>query len=349
MELEYRPGTKLQHVDALNRNPVNVSMVSMSQEDWFLTVQLQDDKAQAIIMALKQGTADKGLKADYVVQDERLYRRTLLGIRLYVPAMERFNLVRKHHDDAGHPGYERCLRLIKQTYWFPNMGCFVRKYVMACLSCAFSKGSQGRQEGLLHTIEKPSVPFDTVHVDHLGPFARSVRGHSNVLMLVDGFTKFTVARATRTLRSSETIDKLRGVFGEFGYPSRLISDRGLAFTRKAFADFLAGWAIRHVLNAIATLRANGQVERQNRTIISDIGANTEWESRWDEKLSEIVWGMNYCVNGSTGFSQAQLMFSHSSGIVADLSGGAQESVMVEGGESFQDMQQSVQARREMAA
>ena len=59
--------------------------------------------------------------------------------------------------------------------------------------------------------------------------------------------------------------------------------------------------------------------------------------------------MNHCVNASTGFSPAQLMFSHSSGIVADLSGGAQASVMVEGGESFQDIQKSVQARREKAA
>ena len=30
--------------------------------------------------------------------------------------------------------------------------------------------------------------------------------------------------------------------------------------------------------------------RENRTIISAIGASTECESRWDEKLSEIVWG-----------------------------------------------------------
>ena len=43
------------------------------------------------------------------------------------------------------------------------------------------------------------------------------------------------------------------------------------------------------------------------------------------------------------------MFSHSSGVVADLSDGAQESVMVEGGASIQDIQQEVQARREKAA
>ena len=59
--------------------------------------------------------------------------------------------------------------------------------------------------------------------------------------------------------------------------------------------------------------------------------------------------MNHCVNWCTGYSQAHLMFSHSCDVVADLSGGAQESIMVEEGESFQDMQQAVQARREKAA
>ena len=116
-----------------------------------------------------------------------------------------------------------------------------------------------------------------------------------------------------------------------GTPRRLISDGGLAFSRKAFADFLAGRVIRHVSNAIATPRANGQVETElyNNQCY---WASTECKSRWDEKLSEIVWGMNHCMNASTGFSPAQLMFSHSSGVVADLSGGAQESVMVKGGD-----------------
>ena len=51
------------------------------------------------------------------------------------------------------------------------MGRLVWKYVMECLHCAQSRVARRP----LHLIEKPSVPFNTVHVDHLGPFARSVR------------------------------------------------------------------------------------------------------------------------------------------------------------------------------
>ena len=58
------------------------------------------------------------------------------------------------------------------------MGRLVQKYVMECLHSVQSRVARRP----LHLIEKPSVPFNTVHVDHLGPFARSVQGNRNKLM-----------------------------------------------------------------------------------------------------------------------------------------------------------------------
>ena len=179
------------------------------------------------------------------------------------------------------------------------MGRFVKKkkYVASCMTCSFSKGDSGRKCGMLHPIDKVAKPFDTIHIDHLGPFMKSRRGFTYLLMIVDGFTKFTLAKATKTLGSAETIQRLREVFGEYGYPRRIISDRGLAFSSKAFASFLVQWGVKHVLNAIATPRANGQVERQNRTILDALATSVDDESRWDERLPEIIWGMNNSVIG----------------------------------------------------
>lgn len=39
-------------------------------------------------------------------------------------------------------------------------------------------------------------------------------------MVIDAFTKFIIAKPTRTLSSVETIEHLRWIFGEFGYPRR---------------------------------------------------------------------------------------------------------------------------------
>ncbi|KAJ8910567.1 hypothetical protein NQ315_008952 [Exocentrus adspersus] len=177
-------------------------------------------------------------------------------------------------------------------------------------------------------IERQPIPFDTVHVDHLGPFVKSVRGHSYILMVVDGFTKFVLAKPCKTLQSAEAIRRLGEVFGEFGYPRRLISDQGKAFKNKAF---MADKGIRHVMNAVATPRANGQVERSNRTIVEALSSTAETEGRWDDVLPDVVWGLNNTINLSTRFAPANLMFSHNRGRVADLADGELASDQIETG------------------
>lgn len=202
---------------------------------------------------------------------------------------------------------------------------FVRKYTAACLNCAFAKGAYGKGEGYLHPIDKQNVPFDTIHIDHVGPFVKSVKMNSYILMIVDAFSKFVLAKPTRTLSSAEVIDILRWVFGEFGYPRRIISDQGLAFASKAFGDFLVERGVKHVLNAVATPRANNQVERPNRTIVEAITATANSEAQWDDRLPEIVWGINHTTNSSTGASPASFLFAFEGWRMADLAGDSQTS------------------------
>ncbi|KXZ75922.1 hypothetical protein TcasGA2_TC031710 [Tribolium castaneum] len=335
MTVEYRPGVRMQHVDALSRNPVQISIVHADEADWFLTVQLQDPKAQELVTVLTTGVTPRDVKAVYKVKNGRLYRITPNGDRLYVPATARFTLAHKHHDEIGHPGYNRALTLMKETYWFPKMARFMLKYVGSCLRCAYGKGDYGKAEGRLHPIKRLPIPLDTVHVDHLGPFMRSSKGNSYLLMAIDGFTKFVWAKPTRTLRSTEAIEKLRDIFGVFGYPRRVITDRGLAFQSKAFGDFMAEKGIQHIQNAIATPRANGQVERPNRTIEEALTCSADSENRWDDGLPEIVWGLNNTVNASTRFSPAQLMFSHRRGVIANLADNVVQATLnsIENGET----------------
>lgn len=329
--IEYRPGVKMQHVDALSRNPVNVSTVQ-GEGDWFLTVQLQDEGVQQIYTALQSGIADKQLKLEFKVKNGRVYRRTLDGDRLYVPTMAAFNLLRKCHDDVGHPGFEKCLSIVKRNYWFPKMRRFVKKYVSACIECAFSKGSYGRTEGELHPIEKVEKPFDTVHVDHLGPFMRSIRGNAYILVLIDAFTKFVVLHPVKTVSAMETIRELKRTFGIFGCPRRIISDRGKAFDCKLFKEYVISQGVKHVLNAIATPRANGQVERTNRVLIEAIMASIDDEVRWDEVLPQVAWGINNSIHSTTRQIPSDLMFAYTSGaVLGDLLAGSRGESRASGG------------------
>lgn len=97
-----------------------------------------------------------------------------------------------------------------------------------------------------------------------------------------------------------------------------MSDRALAFTIKAFAKFAKEHGVRYTLNAITTRRVNGQMKRLNRSILEGIGANTETKVRRDERLGDVVWGINHCVGETTGYLLEALMFMHTSGVMADL-------------------------------
>ncbi|GJQ73143.1 hypothetical protein Trydic_g1770 [Trypoxylus dichotomus] len=203
------------------------------------------------------------------------------------------------------------------------MGRFVCKYVTAYLNYGFGKSEYGRAEGYLHPVRKVAIPFGMVHIDHVGPF-------SYILVLVDAFTKFTLAKPTRILGSAEAIIKLREVFSEYGYPRRIISDRGLAFTSKAFASFVADHGVKHLLNAIATPRANGQCKRQNRTIVDALTAGVQHETEWGQKFPEVIWGMKQSINANTGMSPVQLLFAHGAGRLVDLAEGVQKAAQGDG-------------------
>ncbi|KAL0883751.1 hypothetical protein ABMA27_015856 [Loxostege sticticalis] len=99
-------------------------------------------------------------------------------------------------------------------------------------------------------------------------------------------------------------------FSVFGIPKRLVSDRGSCFTSHKFSSYLDGLGVRHVLNAVATPRANGQVERYNRTLLDALTArcaNVD-EKKWDVHVPDIQLGLNNTINKGVGKSPAQVLF-----------------------------------------
>lgn len=84
----------------------------------------------------------------------------------------------------------------------------------------------------------------------------------------------------------------------FGALSRIISDRETAFTSQAFRLFCDSYGIKHVLNAVATPRANGQCERYNKTIVQALATTTVGRDPrdWDTVLKQVQSAMNTTYN-----------------------------------------------------
>lgn len=320
--IEHRPGVRMTHVDALSRNttlpsePIDDSTVlvyNIETDDWLLTLQMTDPDIARIIKILKPETDNEArdIRKNYVINNHRLYRKVGDINCLVVPRDARWQICRANHDDVGHLGIAKTTERIQKIFWFPKLRKFVKKYVKSCIQCAYNNDNNSRQKtGLLHPIEKVSVPFHTVHIDHLGPFVKSKNRNAYILTVVDGFTKYVFIRPVKDTKTKTALKVLQSIFYDFGLPNRIISDRGTAFTSSAFKDFCDNHGIKHVLNAVACPRANGQVERYNRTILNSLAKHIDGndERNWDAFLGKIQLGINNAINSSTQKTATEALF-----------------------------------------
>lgn len=287
--------------------------MTIRTEDWLHSVQMSDLKIQLIKNILETKSSHmKEYQNDYTLRNGRLYRRVGNNLRWVVPNGARWRICQLCHDESGHFAFDKTFDKVKSEYWFPKMRRFIRKYVSACLNCAYNKKPPGRETGYLHPIPKPKEIFHTIHIDHLGPFVRSKRGNIYILAIIDSFSKFILVKAVRNTKSCSTIKVLKDIFALFGSPKVIISDQGTSFTSAEFKEFSKSVGSKQVLNAVATPRANGQIERYNRTILGSLASMNHDlnESDWDLNLPKLQWSLNNTVNKSTGKTPAEVMFGH---------------------------------------
>lgn len=319
--VEYRAGKSMAHVDALSRNPVD-SVMRCVDKDLIECVQQDDDSLRGLVNQLNDEVSKgitNGLAKDFLFENGVLYKKVGNSQNVVVPRMSRWSLVQSFHDNNGHVNFNKTYNAIRSKYWFHGMRRFIQKYTRGCISCQYAKKPTGRRVGLLHPIEKVAVPFHTIHVDHLGPFCKSPSGKMHILAIIDAFTRFIWIEAVRDVSCKYVLQTFDQFIKTFGVPSRIISDRGKAFSCKDFKEYCTHRQIKHVMTAVASPRANGQIERFNRTILDALVAYVgDDQNDWEKYLPKVQLGLNSNVNNSTGKTPLELLYGFRPRLVGDI-------------------------------
>jgi len=66
----------------------------------------------------------------------------------------------------------------------------VKLHIRMCFECLLTNDPCGKRPGDLHPIPIGKRPFETVHVDPVGPFVTTTDVLKYILVLVDNFTKY---------------------------------------------------------------------------------------------------------------------------------------------------------------
>lgn len=87
---------------------------------------------------------------------------------------------------------EKTIQRLMQNIWFPRIRKYVKDYIAACMECCYNIGKCGKPEGEMYINEGSPVPFQKIHINHLGPFVRRKKGYVHKLAISDEFTKFLI-------------------------------------------------------------------------------------------------------------------------------------------------------------
>ena len=262
---EHRPGKNMPHADALSRYPVEECyLIEEDNEGMLARVRKaqQDDREVQKLMAECKVRGNSG----FLLQRGLLYKEEGGDVKLVVPKVLQRQIVRRVHDH-GHFSAPKTEAMLKRDFWMPGTKSLAENVVKNCILCILAERKSGKQEGWLRPLDKGSVPLETLHIDHAGPMTKTKKQYRHLLVVVDAFSKFVWLYPVRSTGTAEVLDRLRKQAAIFGNPRQITSDRGTAFTSNDFTEYCRGEGITHHLTTTGIPRANGQVERVNRTVI----------------------------------------------------------------------------------
>lgn len=186
---------------------------------------------------------------------------------------------------------------------------FVQKYVSHCLVCISHKKVAGAPLQLIHSWEKPELPFETVHMDTLGPLPEA-DGYRHILIVIDAFSKFCLLYPMYRQDASELKRHLTNTNFLFGAPKLIVADRGRMFQSIEFLNWVKGMGVDVHLITPEMHQSNGQAERYCRTVLNMVRIECNHrQQEWPSVMWKIQLVLNITKHTTTQYSALNLLVS----------------------------------------
>ncbi|GFY57062.1 transposon Ty3-I Gag-Pol polyprotein [Trichonephila inaurata madagascariensis] len=123
--------------------------------------------------------------------------------------------------------------------------------------------------------------------------------------VIDAFSKFTWLYPTRSTYAAEAINRLEKQTHVFGNPARIITD-----IESAFEDYSNKQNILHISITTGLPRSNGQIEKQNSTIINVLSKlSVDNPEKWYSHVPYLQEILISTFQRSIKMTQSELLFS----------------------------------------
>lgn len=299
---EHQDGKECLDIDHKMEDSVENVMQAMRDNKWQherLPTQLQSSEANALWK----------LRRNLRIRGDKLFLLSTVNKYLEIPTtIERQKLIGSLHKDTGHGGVEKCMKLIKDLYYWPKMEIDVRLEVAKCLGCAIHKRSYERMTSCGSLASQ--YPFHMISIDITELSYISKDGYRYILGIVDNFSRYPMLVPVKET-SATTIARalVTNWFSIFGVPEVILSDNGTSFKNRlvqALCDILD---IKKAFSTPYYPQGDGMVERLFGTVKPIIKIISEEKGiDWPETIPLIEMAMRTSHHSSTGFTPSEAIF-----------------------------------------
>ena len=249
----------------------------------------------------------------FEVQEDLLWRKENNTRKLMVPTAMAEHVLYVYHDSpsAGHPGAEETARAIKSHYYWLTIDDDVRRHVRSCWACANYKRGPLQDKAPLRPHD-PTMPWEVIAVDIMGPYQRTTTGNRFVFVVTDLFSRWVEAfpiQRTDTGCLTRLMDA--EVFPRYGFPRAILSDNGPQFTSAEWDAALTRWGCLQWTTPIYHPRSN-PTERRNQEIKKCLRLQLQSNNtnNWDEHLPKALLNVRSRQNAATKQTPAALLLGY---------------------------------------
>ena len=209
---------------------------------------------------------------------------------------------------SGHFGSRRYLLNMKRKYYWPGMKDDILDFHQSCLPCQYNDKFPVKYQ-MGHVI-RPLYPMHIVHCDLVVGLPKALDGSYAILLLYDGFSRFTFGIPLTSEKADYVVKKLMSHFvAAFGLPWALHSDNGrnvdgsLIRHLSLMLGVLKTSTPPHTPNANPTETMCGAVAMLLRKALNDSD-----KRYWSLCLPFILNALNSTVHTATGYTPNSLFF-----------------------------------------
>ena len=224
-------------------------------------VSFQDEALEAVREALETGHWGKAPKAYELVCHELacISKVVLRGTRIVVPRQLRRRVLDLVHE--GHQCIVKTKEHLRSKVWWPGIDKEAEKKCRECFGCQMV--SKHVPPPPIKSTRLPERAWQEIAVDLLGPLPTG----EHLLVVVDYSSRWMEVDVLRSTTSAAVIKCLDSHFARYGGPAGLRTDNGSNLVSEEMEKYLEEMGIVHHYNTPLWPRANGEVERQNRSLL----------------------------------------------------------------------------------